>query len=90
MAGRCSSGRFSLSEKPEACPSSGNSDASLPSLVALASVDTTMSLKARLLVNSQARKNEKAAWKKQRDNFIREIKLLSKIRHPCITTVMGK
>ena len=88
--GRCSSGRFSLPEKPESSPSVENSGASLHSLAALASEDTTMSLKARLPVNAQAGKNEKAAWKKQRDNFIQEIKMLSKIRHPCITTVMGK
>jgi hypothetical protein len=34
--------------------------------------------------------NEAASWRKLRSDFIKEMRILSKLRHPCITTVMGK
>lgn len=37
----------------------------------------------------QSKTSEKAAWKRLRKNFIEEMRQLSKLRHPCICTVMG-
>jgi serine/threonine protein kinase len=34
--------------------------------------------------------NEATNWRKLRSDFIKEMRSLSKLRHPCITTVMGK
>jgi Receptor family ligand binding region len=34
--------------------------------------------------------NVAAQWKKMKQDFIEEMQYLSKLRHPCITTIMGK
>ena len=33
---------------------------------------------------------DKDSWEKLRANFVDEMRILSKLRHPCICTVMGK
>ena len=36
------------------------------------------------------RKNEATSWNKMKQEFMEEMRYLSKLRHPCVTTVMGK
>jgi serine/threonine protein kinase len=36
------------------------------------------------------RQNEAAHWRKLKQEFVEEMRYLSKLRHPCVTTVMGK
>lgn len=33
---------------------------------------------------------DRSSWKKRREDFVSEMRHLSKIRHPCITTVLGE
>ncbi|CAJ1965347.1 unnamed protein product [Cylindrotheca closterium] len=39
--------------------------------------------------NEDAEIGAKASWEKLRSNFVEEMRILSKLRHPCICTVMG-
>jgi hypothetical protein len=36
------------------------------------------------------RARDRATWRKMRSEFLEEMRYLSKLRHPCVTTVMGK
>ena len=36
------------------------------------------------------RRVERSNWRKMKNEFIEEMRYLSKLRHPCITTIMGK
>ena len=37
-----------------------------------------------------SRDNDASDWKRLKEDFIEEMRVMSKLRHPCVTTVMGK
>lgn len=97
-----SADRFRLEEAPVS-PVLASSCVVCPgiSLEGMDSTDGTTSMhRSSVIVQPQALKKrrwwtsmetgEQALWKKHREDFVQEIRLLSKIRHPSITTVMGE
>ena len=41
-------------------------------------------------LNYSLRTSDEAHWRKLKNDFVEEMRYLSKLRHPCVTTVMGK